>query len=62
MNDIYIVYFGFMYLMTIGIVYKAASDAAGMDKVTVIGMLINLIFAPLITPIIIGMLIYEKNT
>ena len=56
------VYCVFMYLMTIGIVYKAASDSLGMSTTTVIGMLINLIFAPLITPVIIGVLIYEKNT
>ena len=59
MSDVFILYIGVMYLFTLGITMQAFVD--GQDsKAIYIGMVVNLVFAPIVTPIIFGWLTYEK--
>ena len=58
MSDIFILYIVVTYLFTLGMTIKSLID--GQDVSVYIGMVINLLFVPVVTPIIIGWVAYEK--
>lgn len=61
MSGSLITYSVFMYLLTLGIVSARLWDKdIALDIVELTGMVIHFLFAPLITPIVLGWLIYEN--
>ena len=57
MKDILIVYCVITYLVTFGMVYRGFSE--GLTASEKIGAIVHLIFSPVITPIVIGAMIYK---
>ena len=59
MNEIYILYAVVTYLFTFGIVLQAFVD--GQDSKSVyLGMVVHLVFAPILTPVVFGWITYDR--
>lgn len=61
MSDLFILYCGFMYLFTIGLVIGRIFDKEPIDGGEGVKLIFNLILAPILTPIAMGWCYYEKS-
>jgi len=62
MSDATIIYCGFMYLLTLGTVGAGlCNENNRADLTMVFGMTMHFITSPLSTPVILGILIYDRT-